>query len=202
MRFPPSVRRRYEWLTRFPDGSLVVGAAVASFNSIYGQDMSVPAIEALTLGRQLKRGVAPQPRRLFRDLARVVNVPWGAIVVGGDLVFPGVQGYRTLSVRPVNAYLGRLHAAAAHDARLASAFVQVAGLVASPEPLRCPGIVLRVLRGSLHPATGIRGRLQHRATVRAAQTPGRQRDLSPNSALQTCRPDTAEGRHGEVLGPQ
>jgi hypothetical protein len=65
-------------LTRFPDGSLVVGAAVASFNSIYGQGMSVPAIEALTLGRQLKRGVAPQPRRLFRDLARVVNVPWGA----------------------------------------------------------------------------------------------------------------------------
>jgi hypothetical protein len=75
--FPPSVRHRYERLTRFPDGLLVPGAAVASFNSIYGQGMSVPAIEALTLGRHLKRGVAPQPRRMFRDLARVVNVPWG-----------------------------------------------------------------------------------------------------------------------------
>ena len=151
-----------------------MGAAVASFNSIYGQGMSVPAIEALTLGRHLKRGVAPQPRRLFRDLARVVNVPWGHRRWRRPGL-PRVQGYRTLSVRPVNAYLGRLHVAAAHDARLASAFVWVAGLVASPESLRCPGIVLRVLRGSMYPATGIRGgRLQHRATVRAAQTPGRQ----------------------------
>jgi hypothetical protein len=46
----------------------------------------------------------------------VVDVPWD-IAVGGDLVFPGVQGRRTLKVRLVNAYLARLHAAAAHDAR-------------------------------------------------------------------------------------
>jgi 2-polyprenyl-6-methoxyphenol hydroxylase-like FAD-dependent oxidoreductase len=148
-RFPASVRHRYERLDRFPDGLLVVGDGVCSFNPIYGQGMSVAALEALTLRRHLRRVAAPQPRRWFGDLARVVDVPWD-IAVGGDLVFPGVQGRRTAKVRLVNAYLARLHAAAAHDAGLASAFMRVAGLVAPPQSLLRPGVVLRVLRARPH----------------------------------------------------
>jgi 2-polyprenyl-6-methoxyphenol hydroxylase-like FAD-dependent oxidoreductase len=168
-RFPASVRHRYERLPRFPDGLLVVGDAICSFNPIYGQGMSVAALEALTLRRHLRRVAAPQPRRWFGDLARVVDVPWD-IAVGGDLVFPGVQGRRTAKVRLVNAYLARLHAAAAHDAGLASAFMRVAGLVAPPQSLLRPGVVLRVLRPGQHPVAGAGGRLQHRDAVPAAPT--------------------------------
>jgi 2-polyprenyl-6-methoxyphenol hydroxylase-like FAD-dependent oxidoreductase len=146
-RFPASVRHRYERLDRFPDGLLVTGDAVCSFNPIYGQGMSVAAVEALTLGRHLERDTQPQPRRFFHDLARVVDVPWD-IAAGGDLVFPGVKGRRTLRVRLVNSYLARLHAAAAHDASLASAFVRVAGLVAPPQSLLRPDVAVRVLRAS------------------------------------------------------
>jgi 2-polyprenyl-6-methoxyphenol hydroxylase-like FAD-dependent oxidoreductase len=146
-RFPASVRHRYERLDRFPAGLLVVGDAVASFNPIYGQGMSVAALEALALRRHLEQGVQPQPRRLFRDLARVVDAPW-EMAAGGDLAFPGVQGRRTLKTRLVGAYLARFHAAAAHDASLASAFVRVAGLVARPQSLLGPGVALRVLRAS------------------------------------------------------
>ena len=67
---------------------------------------------------------------------------------GGDLAFPGVQGRRTVKVRLLSAYLARLHAAAAHDARLASAFIRVAGLVAPPQSLLRPGVALRVLRNA------------------------------------------------------
>jgi 2-polyprenyl-6-methoxyphenol hydroxylase-like FAD-dependent oxidoreductase len=143
-RFPASVRHRYERLHRFPDGLLVLGDAVASFNPIYGQGMSVATVEALALRRHLERGIEPQPRRWFRDLARVVDVPWD-MSAGGDLVFPGVQGRRTLKVRLASVYLARLHAAAAHDDDLAIAFIRVAGLVAPPQSLLRPGIVLRVL---------------------------------------------------------
>jgi len=166
-RFPASVRHRYERLDRFPDGLLVVGDAVCSFNPIYGQGMSVAALEALTLRRHLQLGAVPQPRRWFRGLARVVDVPWD-IAVGGDLAVPGVQGRRTLKIRLVNAYIARLHAAAAHDADLASTFVRVAGLVAPPQTLLRPKVALRVLRAGLHSATGtvVPGK---RDAVRAAQ---------------------------------
>jgi 2-polyprenyl-6-methoxyphenol hydroxylase-like FAD-dependent oxidoreductase len=168
-RFPASVRHRYERLRRFPDGLLVVGDAVCSFNPIYGQGMSVAAAEALALRRHLERGTRPQPRRLFGELARVVDVPWD-IAVGGDLAFPGVQGRRTVKVRLVNAYIARLHVAAAHDAHLASAFMRVAGLVAPPESLLRPGVLLGVLRGTLRPAAGSHRRHpQHPDAVTSAR---------------------------------
>jgi 2-polyprenyl-6-methoxyphenol hydroxylase-like FAD-dependent oxidoreductase len=157
-RFPASVRHRYERLGRFPDGLLVVGDAVASFNPVYGQGMSVAALEALTLRRHLERGTRPQPRRFFADLARVVDVPW-EIAAGGDLVFPEVQGRRTPKGRLLNAYITRLHAAAARDASLADAFVRVAGLVAPPQTLLHPRVAVRVVRPSRRPAVGAGGRL-------------------------------------------
>ncbi|HET7519040.1 MAG TPA: FAD-binding monooxygenase [Actinomycetes bacterium] len=157
-RFPASVRHRYERLGCFPDGLLVVGDAVASFNPVYGQGMSVAALEALTLRRHLERGTRPQPRRFFADLARVVDVPW-EIAAGGDLVFPDVQGRRTPRGRLLNAYITRLHAAAARDASLADAFVRVAGLVAPPQTLLHPRVAVRVVRPSRRPAVGAGGRL-------------------------------------------
>jgi 2-polyprenyl-6-methoxyphenol hydroxylase-like FAD-dependent oxidoreductase len=176
-RFPASVRHRYERLDRFPDGLLVLGDAVASFDPIYGQGMTVAALEALTLRRHLQRGVEPQPRRFLGDLARVVDVPWD-MSAGGDLAFPGVEGRRTAKTRLVNAYLARLHAAAAHDAHLATAFIRVAGLVAPPQSLLRPGIVLRVLRNGLGPAAGTPGRSRHPDTVQAAQTMADSGDVS------------------------
>jgi hypothetical protein len=116
--------------------------------------MSVAALEALALRRHLRRGARLEPRRLLRDLARAVDVPW-EIAAGGDLVFPGVQGHRTAKIRLANAYLARLHAAAADDGRLAIAFARVAGLVAPPQTLLRPDVALRVLRGSARPATRI-----------------------------------------------
>ena len=67
---------------------------------------------------------------------------------GGDLAFPGVSGHRTLKIRLLGAYLAHLHAAAAHDAHLSTAFMRVAGLVAPPQSLLRPAIAIRVLRGS------------------------------------------------------
>jgi 2-polyprenyl-6-methoxyphenol hydroxylase-like FAD-dependent oxidoreductase len=168
-RYPASIRYRYERLAHFPDGLLVIGDAVCHTNPIYGHGMTMAALEALRLRQHLLGGTGPQPRRWFRDLARVVEVPW-QMAGGADLSFPGVQGHRTAKLRLLGAYLARLHAAAAHDADLAGAFVRVAGLVARPESLLRPGVALRVLRGSLAPATAVRGHLQHRDGARPART--------------------------------
>ena len=147
-RFPASVRYHYEQCDRLPAGLLTIGDAVCSFNPIYGQGISVAALEALTLRRHLERGIEPEPRHWYRDLARVIDVPWD-MSAGGDLAFPGVPGHRSLKIRILGAYLARLHAAAVQDPHLSTAFARVAGLVAPPQSLLRPGIVLRVLRGSL-----------------------------------------------------
>jgi 2-polyprenyl-6-methoxyphenol hydroxylase-like FAD-dependent oxidoreductase len=143
-RFPASARHRYERLHSFPAGFLVVGDAVCSFNPIYGQGMSVAALEALVMRRLLEHGVEPQASRWFGDIARVVDVAWN-MSAGGDLIFPGVVGRRTFKIRLLSAYLAKLHAAA-HDARVATAFMRVSGLVAPPQSLLHPSVVLRVLR--------------------------------------------------------
>ena len=148
IRFPASVRRRYERLRRFPQQLLVTGDAVCSFNPVYGQGMTVAALEALTLGRLLAGGV-PRPRRYFRDIARLVDAAWD-MAVGGDLAFPQVPGPRPMKVRLVNAYLARLQAAAASDASLATAFIRVVGMLDRPETLLRPDRVIRVLRAPNH----------------------------------------------------
>ena len=73
-RFPASTRRHYE-RTRLPDNLVVVGDSLCSFNPVYGQGMSVAALEAWP-----SPGCSPTGgcRRAARDegLARIVDVPW------------------------------------------------------------------------------------------------------------------------------
>lgn len=153
-RFPASVRRRYEDLPEHPARLLVLGDAVCSFNPVYGQGMTVAALEAATLRAQLAVDPAPDPRRWYRSIARVVDAPW-QVAVGADLAYPQVPGRRTAQIRMVNAYLPRLHAGASVDPALGLAFVRVLGLLDPPESLLRPDRVLRVavagLRGIPRP---------------------------------------------------
>jgi len=144
-RFPASVRRHYERLPRFPERLLVLGDAFCSLNPIYAQGMTVAALEALALRDHLRRGRPPRPRTFHRRVAAIADVPW-EMAVGGDLAFPGVEGRRTPKTRMLNAYVGRLHATAAIDADVATAFFRVAGLLDPPSALLAPRIALRVLR--------------------------------------------------------
>jgi hypothetical protein len=156
-RFPANVRHRYERLRRFPAGLLVIGDAVCSFNPIYGQGMTVAAMEAATLRDLLSSGSPPAYRQYFQRIAKMIDTPWD-IAVGADLAFPGVPGRRTAKVRIVNAYVPRLHAAATTDSSLGRAFMRVMGMVDRPEGLLRPDRVLRVLwahlRGAPEPASG------------------------------------------------
>ena len=152
-RFPASTRNRYEQLREFPAGLLVTGDAVCSFNPVYGQGMTVAAMQALALRRHIGAGTAGPPSRFFKDIAAVIDIPWD-IAVGADLAFPQVPGPRSVKVRFVNAYLPRLHAAAADDGELALAMIRVIGLKDRPEGLMRPDRVLRVLRGNLRVPPG------------------------------------------------
>lgn len=147
-RFPASQRRRYEKLTRFPQGLLAFGDAICSFNPVYGQGMTVAAQEAAALDACLKQGIDGLAQRFFKAAAAVADVPWD-IAVGNDLRHPAVVGPRPAMVRFINWYIGKLHLAAQRDEVLTNAFLRVANLVAAPPTLLAPQVAWRVLRGNL-----------------------------------------------------
>jgi len=75
-RTPENYWRHFERQKRWPSGFIVVGDAVCTFNPIYGQGMTVSALQALVLSDYLNaRKRRPQPafeRRFQNHIARVI----------------------------------------------------------------------------------------------------------------------------------
>lgn len=141
--FRTSLRRRYEDLDEFPDGLLVVGDAVSSFNPIYGQGMTVAALEALTLHHTLAGGREKLAARFFEDATAVVDTAW-TLAVGADFAFEETDGPRPRGTGLTNRYLARLIRAAHTDSALRDAFSRVLMMERPPETLFRPGVLWRV----------------------------------------------------------
>ncbi|MFH8375210.1 FAD-dependent oxidoreductase [Streptomyces cyaneofuscatus] len=139
-RFPANLRRRYELLPALPDGLLVLGDAVCSFNPVYGQGMTVAALGATVLRDHVTGSQAPDPRAYFADLAaRAVDDVW-EMTTGADLAFPGVEGDRTEEWQAEQGYVADLLTAATRDHSLLTAYARVVFLVDPPSALAAPEI--------------------------------------------------------------
>jgi len=141
--FPASRRRRYEALDRFPDGLVVTGDAMASFNPIYGQGMSVAALDALALHHALASGGDDLAGRFFERASESVDTAW-TMAVGADAAYPQTERSTPLSTRLFNWYVSRLLRAAHTDGRLSSAFIRVLQLEQPPTALLRPSVLRRV----------------------------------------------------------
>ncbi len=142
-RLPSSQWRRYDKMPRLPDGLLVCGDAICSFNPIYGQGMTVAALDAAALRDCLRCGGTDLPRRYFRASAKPIGVAW-QMVAGYDLAFPGVAGRRSRSMRVTTRLVDWALTACESDPVVAVRFFKVNGLIDPPIRLLHPAFVYRV----------------------------------------------------------
>lgn len=168
-KFVSSLRRHYEKLERVPEGYLVLGDAICSFNPTYGQGMTSAAMQAAELDAMLAErpaNAAGIARPFFKRAAKVIDVPW-QLAVGEDFRFPGTTGPKPAGVDLINRYVAAVHRATLVDTVVGAAFIKVMNLMAPPTSLMTPSLMLRVWQANR--------RLDRRASEQASRS---QRSLS------------------------
>jgi 2-polyprenyl-6-methoxyphenol hydroxylase-like FAD-dependent oxidoreductase len=148
--------RHYERMKRLPEGFIIMGDAACSFNPVYGQGMSVAAIEAQSLDRCLREqemfagnnGLVGFTQRFQEAIARDIKTPW-LLSTGEDLRYPDTIGKRLLSIRLLNWYTHRVIELTASDPRVTATLLRVRNLLKPLSTLFQPRIILAVLRQEL-----------------------------------------------------
>jgi 2-polyprenyl-6-methoxyphenol hydroxylase-like FAD-dependent oxidoreductase len=149
-----NARRYFERSARWPERFIVLGDALATFNPAYGQGMSVAALGAQVLARELRQNGLTSPglsRRVLRGAARHVDTAW-ATAVGMDVLYPGVLGGQPgFTDRVAAHYARRLTRAATGSFDAAAALWDVTSLRSSPARVLRPKALLAALTGPLLP---------------------------------------------------
>jgi len=165
-RYASSLRRRYDRLRRFPAGLVVIGDAICSFNPLYGQGMTITALEATALRDCLPTGEADLARRFFRATAGLIELAW-RMGYGNDIAVTASDGPPPpRPIRITNALADRLLAATTVDAVVAERFLELSGFLAPPTALLRPAMLTRVLAANVRLA-----RRGHRLQPPAEESP-------------------------------
>jgi 2-polyprenyl-6-methoxyphenol hydroxylase-like FAD-dependent oxidoreductase len=150
-RFPTYLRRHYERLVALPTGFLVMGDALCSFNPIYGQGMTVCALEAQALGnclrRQARRDGAALSQAYFQQAARIADNAW-RMASGVDFLYPQVEGKRPWGGRFLSGYNRGILELSSRDIKIATTFYEVLHFMKPPAALFHPYILCQVLKSS------------------------------------------------------
>ncbi|MGW4031458.1 FAD-dependent oxidoreductase [Streptomyces sp. NPDC004838] len=147
-------RRFYERSGPLPEGFVPIGDSVAALNPVYAHGLSVAALGALALRRELRQAGMTAPglaRRARRAIAGPVKVAWG-LATGQDVFYPGSRGRSPNAVdRLVNRYVNRLMATSTGSYSMAKALTDVMTLESGFERLVRPDVLISAVRGPLRP---------------------------------------------------
>jgi 2-polyprenyl-6-methoxyphenol hydroxylase-like FAD-dependent oxidoreductase len=148
-RFPESAYRHYERLPSLPRGLLVLGDAVCRFNPVYGQGMSVAAMEARALGALLASRAAERDpldglaQAFFTEAARLIDTPWAQAAIP-DFIHPETRGERPQDFARMLRFGLALTKLAAHDPAVHKLTAEVQHLLKPRSVYRDPELMQRV----------------------------------------------------------
>jgi hypothetical protein len=147
--FPESMRRHFERLDVFPRGLLPIGDAICRFNPVYGQGMSVAALEARLLQGLLERLgddtdlIARLAPTFFVEVQPLLETPWSVAIL--DFAFPETRGQRPADFDTTLKFGIALTRLAAEDPAVHKLTLEVQHLLKPRSVYRDPTLVQRVL---------------------------------------------------------
>ncbi|MER5479402.1 pyridine nucleotide-disulfide oxidoreductase [Streptomyces sp. NPDC002734] len=143
-------RRRHFEKARLPDGFVALGDAVASFNPVYGQGITVAALSAKALKQQAQRGRLDETgasSRVQREIGKQVDAAW-ALSASMDRWVPGVEGDPpSLLDRALSRYTRRMARVATTSYKVSAAMCDVTTLQVSGAHLLKPSLVAATVAG-------------------------------------------------------
>jgi 2-polyprenyl-6-methoxyphenol hydroxylase-like FAD-dependent oxidoreductase len=148
--FPASVRRHYERLPHVPEGFLCIGDAICSFNPIWGQGMSVAALEVVALRGLLQERAADSasliglPAAFYQQAARIIAPAW-QLSVYPDFGFETTRGEKPPGLDAGRGFSRAFAKLAQEDPEVRSLLNDVYHLVAPMNALRAPELIAKVM---------------------------------------------------------
>jgi len=143
---PGNQRRLWEQMPRRPRGFIPIGDAVASFNPIYGQGMTVAALEAAKLRNRIAAlggDLDALPDAFMEDLQSVVEFPF-SLATGSDANYPGTTFVNFEPPPPESAaFFAAAEQVATEDPDVARDILHAAGWF-EPELLSSPELIAKV----------------------------------------------------------
>jgi 2-polyprenyl-6-methoxyphenol hydroxylase-like FAD-dependent oxidoreductase len=133
--------RRYDQLQPLLCGILVLGDALCALNPLYGQGMTIAAMQALLLAHTLDTTDAPNVAGRFqRRSANTLRPAWS---MSSSLDLGWNPERASMGAALVRWYLGRILARIPQDPKLYRRFVRVQHMMASPDILLAPSSLRR-----------------------------------------------------------
>jgi hypothetical protein len=139
-RFPAERWNRFDLMQAHPEGFLPIGDAICSFNPVYGQGITVAALQALLLRDLLEQGTDGLSKKFLTQSAQIVEEQWQR-ATASDRRFLDGQASEASRV------------AILQDPVLAAAFLRVSQLVDPPSRLAQPDIAERIAAASFRQAS-------------------------------------------------
>lgn len=141
----------YEKLSRLPEGVVVMGDAVCAFNPVYGQGITVAAMQALTLDQCLQQqnrcdrhSLSGLTQRFQKQLATTIATPW-LMATGEDLRWSTTVGEQPERMAQLTQrYFDRVLRLMIDAPDVYQKFWAVIHMVESPTVLFQPSIMARI----------------------------------------------------------
>ncbi|MEH7374005.1 FAD-dependent oxidoreductase [Neobacillus drentensis] len=135
-RFPALRRFHYENLQRFPNGLIVSGDAFCRIDPVFGQGMSIAALEAIALKKELQKALNKNKlsqisKNTHRSFSKIIDVPW-LIALTEDFRFTHTDGAKPFGLPLLKWYVKRVILACESNQKVYGKLINVLQLKAHP----------------------------------------------------------------------